>query len=215
MADEIPNDAGEFSTLRDQLTLCAALYGSDNSERQRQAIFSALFAVTDFLQTKDFPPETLLPLMRPAIALAQLQDNIIDSLFAQRARGGRPKIGIEDLERAGILAAFANAWLHIHKDDPLDQRSKLSAAARAMRGGWFRDVNRQKLKSARDMVNQEGKDHPSVIIAKEFERLFDEAFQTVGSGKAFQTMVHFVNRSPPRSLPEILKTPPVSVSRES
>lgn len=214
MMEESPSKIDDISVLRDQLTLCATLYENENLERQRQAIFSALFAVTDFLEIQNFPPEVLLPLMRPAIALAELQDNIVDPLFAQHERGGRPKASMSDHERAGIMAAFANAWLHIHKSDPLDQRAKLSAAARAMRGGWFGEVNRAKLKSARDMVSQGAKDHPSAIVAKEFEQLFDEAIQLVGRGRAFQFMVRFINQSPTRSLPEILKTLPVSASKE-
>jgi hypothetical protein len=214
MADDSPSDTNEISILRDQLALCASLYESEHLDRQRQAIFSALFAVTDFLKANDFPPETLLVLMRPAIALAQLQDNIVEPLFAERARGGRPKLGIDDFERAGILAAFTNAWLHIHRNEPIEQHAKLSAAARAMRGGWFGDVDRAKLKSARELVSQEARDHPAVIVAAEFGRLFSDANEMVGERKAFQAMLKFVNSAPRRSLPEIFKTHSVLESKK-
>lgn len=203
------SSANEISILRDQLTACAMLYQSDNIDRQRQAVLSALFAVTDFLTAQAFPPETLFPLMRPAIALAERENNAIDSLFAQRARAGRPKATIDELERVGILAAFANAWLIINEHDGRDQRAKLSDAAREMCGGWFGDVSRAKLKAAREIVSQEGIGHPSVIVAGEFNRYFDEAIKLVGRGKAFKHMISFVNNSPASRSMGILKTPTV------
>lgn len=209
-APEHPSSANEISILRDQLTLCAALYQSENIDRQRQAVFSAIFAVTDYLTAQAFPPETLFPLMRPAIALAERENNAIDVLFAQRARGGRPKTTIDEHERVGILAAFANAWLIIHEHDEQDQWTKLSKAAREMRGGWFGDVSRAKLKAAREVVSQEGIGHPSVAVAKEFNRYFDDAIKLVGRGKAFKFMICFVNSSPASRSMGILKTPPVS-----
>lgn len=213
MANEEPEGLGganEISILRDQLTICAMHFHSDNIDRQRQAVMSALFAVTDFLAAQAFPPEILFPLMRPAIALAERENNAIDALFAQRPRGGRPKATIDELERVGILAAFANAWLLIHEHDGRDQRAKLSVAAREMSGGWFGDVSRAKLKAAREMVSQEGPSHPSVIVAGEFSRYFDEAIEMVGRSKAFKYMILFVNNSPASRSTGILKTPPVS-----
>lgn len=204
MNDQSPSEVNGILALREKLMLCAALSESESLERQRQAIFSALFAVTDYLDSQNFPPSTLLPIMRPAIALAELQDNIVDPLFAQRSRDGRPKTSIDDHERTGILAAFANAWLRLHRSDPLGQREKLSAAARAMRGDRFGKVDRAKLKSARDMVSQGSKGSEAAMVAMEFERLFDDAIELVGPGRAFQFMVDFVNRMPAARLPKNL-----------
>ena len=117
-----------------------------------------------------------------------------------------------DHERTGILAAFANAWLEQYKADERPQRLKLSGAARKMRGGWFGEVTRANLKTARDMVSQEAKDHPAVVMAKAFEELFDEARDTFGAANAFQAMLDYVNWAPAGRTMGISKTHHVSPS---
>src|SRR5690606_26802290 len=103
------------------------------------------------------PPETLAPILRPALALAERENNNLDQMFAERARTGRPKATIDDLERIGILAALSNFWLKVHQNDGRNQSTKLAEAARKMRGHGFGKVTRANLKTARDTVNQEAK----------------------------------------------------------
>ncbi len=101
-------------------------------------------------------------------------------MFAERARDGRRRPAIDELERAGILAALANFWLKIHQNDGRDQSTKLAEAARKMRGHWFGKVTRANLKTARDMVSQEAKDHPSVVAANLFDQMLNDTLECVG-----------------------------------
>lgn len=208
------NHVVDFTALRGKLADYAMLYESQDLDQKRKAVWSALVAVTDFLKAQDFPPSTLLPIMHPAIALAERENNNLDPMFSQRARGGRPNATMAGHERTGALAAFANAWLDLHKDDDRPQRAKLSEAARKMRGGWFGDVTLANLKTAREIVSQEARDHPAVIVAGMFDQLFDEAIATCGTAGAFQTMVAFVNESSAGRTMGIWKTPPVSSAEE-
>lgn len=185
------------------------LYQSDKLVHQRKSVMSALSAVADFLEAQDFPPETLPPILRPALALAERENNNLDQLFAQRARGGRPNVTMDHHDRTGILAAFANAWLRMNEDDGRVQGSKLSEAARKMRGGWFGDVTRSNLKTAREVVSQEAKSHPAVVVADTFDDLFKQAVTLAGPADAFQLMLDYVNDAPAARMKGIWKTPPV------
>lgn len=198
--------------LNSRLAACALLYESQEIESKRKAIWSALVAVADFLEAQGFPPSTLLPIMHPANALAEQENRNLDPLFCVRPCGGRPPSTMAALERKGIFAAFANAWLEQSKADGRNDPTKLSEAARKMRGGWFGDVTRANLKTARDMVSQEARDHPAVVIAKAFDELFDEARVTFGAANAFQAMLDYVNSVPAGRTMGILKTPSVSSS---
>lgn len=175
---------------------------------------SALGAVADFLEAQDFPPESLPPVLRPALALAERENNNLDQMFAQRARGGRPMATIDHHDRIGILAAFANAWLRMNEGDGRPQGSKLAEAARKMRGGWFGDVTRSNLKTAREVVSREAKNHPAVMIAATFDDLFVEADALAGRAGAFHLMLDYVNDSPVARMKGIWKTPPVSSADE-
>lgn len=205
----------DFTALRDKLANYAVLYESQDLDQRRKAVWSALVAVTDFLKAQDFPPNTLLPIMHPAIALAERENNNLDPMFSQRARGGRPNATMAAHERTGVLAAFANAWLDLHKDDDRPQRAKLSEAARKMRGGWFGDVTPANLKTAREIVSQEAKDHPAVVVAGTFDQFFDDAIAACGAAGAFQAMISLVNESSASRTTGIWKTPPVSSAEES
>lgn len=194
--------------LNVRLANFAVLYESRDLDQKRSAVSGALIAVTDFLEAQAFPPSTLLPIMHPALALAEREHRNLDPLFCTRPCGGRPRSTVTFLERQGVLAAFANAWLEQHKADGRPQRLKLSEAARKMRGGWFGEVTRANLKTARDMVSEEAKDHPAVVMAKTFEQLFDQAIETFGAASAFQMMIDYVNQAPAGRMMGISKTPP-------
>jgi hypothetical protein len=196
--------------LRSRLAISATLYESDDLDHQRRSVITALNALAEFLEAQDFPPESLPPILRPALALAERENNNLDQMFAQRARGGRPKATLDQHDRTGILAAFANAWLRLNEGDSRPQESKLAQAARKMRGGWFGVVTRSNLKTAREIISQEAKNHPAVVIAVEFDQLFDKAITIAGRAGAFQFMLDFVNNAPAARMKGIWKTPPVS-----
>ena len=204
------NREEDLEKLRSRLAISATLYASDILEHQRKAVISAIFAVQDFLEAQAFPPETLPPLLRPALALIERESNNLDQMFAERARGGRPKATMDQHDRTGILAAFANAWLRIRRDDPRPQASKLSEAARKLRGGWFGNVTRSNLKTAREIVSQEASNHPAVVVSRLFDELFEEAFGLEGQENAFEFMRDFVNTAPASRIKGIWKTPTVS-----
>lgn len=201
-----------LQNLNSRLSAYAVLYESSGLDLKRRAISSALVAVSDFLESHAFPPNTLLAIMHPALALAEREDSILDPVFCERSSGGRPKASASDDERKGILAAFANAWLEHHKSENLPQRLKLAAAAQKMRGGWFGDVTRANLTTARDMINQEAKDHPAVVMAKAFGELFDDAKATFGAANAFQAMLDYMNSTQAGGPMGISKTPHFSSS---
>lgn len=175
---------------------------------------SALCAVADFLAAQDFPPELLPPILRPALALSERANNNLDQMFAQRERGGRPKVTMDHHDRTGILAAFAIAWLLLRKDDGRPQSVKLSEAARKMSGGWFGDVSGSNLKTAREVVSQEAKNHPAAMVANTFDDLFTSAAALVGRARSFQFMLDFVNDAPAARMKGIWKTPTVSSADE-
>lgn len=179
--------------LHAQLAEDARLYESDNLQDQRDAVAHALLAVTDFLKAQGFANPTLAPLMRPVAALAERENNSKDLMFAQRARGGRPKTTLAAHERTGILAALAEGWLRTHEDDDRPQTDKLADAARKMKGRWFGTVTRAQLETAREMVNQEANDHPAVGHARLFYSFFERTAESFGVENAFSIMVRWLN----------------------
>lgn len=204
--------------LHAQLTDDAQLYESDKLQDQRDAVAHALLAVADFLKAQGFANATLAPLMRPIAALAERENNSLDLMFAQRARGGRPKATLADHERTGILAALAEGWLRTHPGDDMTQSDKLSAAARKMKGRWFGTVTRAQLETARELVSQEAKDHPAASHATMVYGWFVRTAEMFGADNAFPIMVRFFNdQKMPFGAGEggILKTPRVSPTEDS
>lgn len=204
--------------LHAQLADDAQLYESDNLQDQRDAVAHALLGVVSFLQLQGFSNATLGPLMRPVLALMERENNSLDFMFAQRARGGRPKATLTDHERTGILAALAEGWLRVHKGDDRSQADKLAEAARKMKGRWFGEISRAQLETARDLVAQEASDHPAVSQARLYSGFFDNAATTYGADNAFGIMVRWLNNTKASfglGQGGISKTPPVSPSEES
>ena len=195
----------------------AQLYETGELQNQRDAVAASLLAVTDYLAAQGFSPATLAPLMRPVSALVEREHNSLDFMFTERARGGRPKATMADHERTGILAALAEAWLRLHPDDPRTQSQKLEEAARQMRGRWFGKVTKAQLKTARDLVLQEAKDHLAVKHAGLIYGWFIQAAELVGPRAAFDVMIHFFNENRMSfggGEGGILKTPPVSPNKD-
>lgn len=216
-----PSAGGRVAALEKlhaQLVDDARLYESENLQDQRDAVAHALFAVVDFLQAQGFAKPTLAPLIRPVAALAERENNSLDLMFSQRARGGRPKATLADHERTGILAALAEGWLRTHEDDDRPQPDKLADAARNMKGRWFGSVTRAQLETAREIVNQEASDHPAVGSARMFYYWFVKSAEMFGSENAFPIAVRMLNDS---KLPfgggegGILKNPSVSPTGDS
>ena len=179
--------------LHAQLVDDAQLFESDDLQDQRDAVAHALLAVADYLESLGFAKATLAPLMRPVAALVERENNSLDLMFAQRARGGRPKATLTDHERIGILAALAEGWLRTHEKDETTQPAKLADAARKMKGRWFGSVTRAQLETARELVSQEASDHPAVGQARLFTGFFEKTAELFGAENAFGIMVRWLN----------------------
>jgi len=110
-----------------------------------------------------------------------------------------------------IVQTPGNTW-YVSADDPE------AAAARKMRGRWFGTVTRAQLESARELVNQEAKDHPAASHASMVYGWFVRTAEMFGSDNAFPIMVRFFNdQKMPFGAGEggILKTPRVSPTEDS
>lgn len=201
----------DLETLRDDLALCADWYLTGDLPAQRLAVANALFGIAKYLEAQAFPPQAILPVIRPAIALAERElNNALDQMFAQRARGGRPSATFDKQMRTAILATLADFWLRLHEHDERAQAEKLAEAARNMRGPWFEDVSGGTLKTAREIISREASDHLAVEFYEGFSRFFDKAVAVVGANRAFPLMVRYINEHPVSSSMGILKTLPVS-----
>jgi hypothetical protein len=204
--------------LHARLVEDAQLYESDDLQDQRDAVADSLLAVVDFLKAQGFAAATLSTLMRPVAALAERENNSLDLMFAQRARGGRPKSTLADHERTGILAALAEGWLRAREGDSRPQPLKLAEASRKMKGKWFGSVTRAQLETARELVNQEASDHPAVQHFQLFCSFFDTTAETFGIESAFDIMVQWLNStSTPFGFGQrgILKTSAVSPTEDN
>lgn len=204
----------DLTKLEEYLAECAEMYLGQDLPSQRVAVANALAGVAKFLEANQFRPDLILLILRPVMAIVERENNSLDLMFSERARGGRPKnTGAEHI-RNGILAGFANRWLQLHEHDGRTQDVKLSEAARQMRGPWFGELDRGKLQTAREIVSQEAKDHLAVESAAWFGRFYEKLVSFVGDARAFPLMVRYFNEHPAGQTMGISKTPTVSPSEE-
>lgn len=205
----------DLEFLRIYLSDCAEIYLTGDLSSQRLAVVSALLGVAKYLEGQNFGPATLLPVIRPALALADRhQSSALDKMFTERPRDGRPSATTDGHLRTAILATFAEVWLRLCEGDGRKQASKLAEAARKMSGGWFGDISGSQLKTAREIVSREAPSHLVVESADRFSRLFDSVIETVGLERSFAFMVRYVNHHPVSGAMGILKTTPVSSVEE-
>ncbi len=209
-----PDVRDELEVLRDNLVTCAELYLTTDLPTQRLAVTSALLEVAKYLEAHDFPPETLLPIIRPALALAERQNNALDKMFSQRHRKGRPSATMDEHMRTAILAVFANAWLRLRQGDDSKQAVKLAEAARNMRGRWFGNISGATLKTAREIISGEAKDHMAVEFFEKFSTFFEKVVATIGLSRTIPLMVRYINEHPVSPSMGILKTIPFSPAEE-
>ena len=202
-----PHD--EREKLREYLAECAKLYLTADLDSQRLAVASALYATAKYLEELQFPPETLLPLMRPATALADRENNALDEMFSQRPREGRPSLRTTAHMRTAILAVFANAWLKSHENDDRRQSTKLADAARKMRASGLNGVTGATLKTAREIVSRESKEHLAVEFSNRFAAFYAKVAESLGERRAFALMARYVGQHEINLALEILKTPSV------
>lgn len=181
--------------LHETLVNNAQLFQTGEIQNQRDSVAHSLLAVMTFLDSQGFSTLVLSPLLRPVLALAERENGSVDMLFAERARkkGGRPKATLTQHERTGILAALAEAWLAMHKDSELPQAQKLEQCARKLKGRWFGKVTRAQLKTALDLVRQEGKDHPAVGSARITLAGYQEGTKQFGPTVAFEILIRTLN----------------------
>lgn len=198
--DRTPIRGGRVRTLEllhDALVDNARLY-EGSLQDQRDAVAASLGAVKDFLILQGFAPATIDPIIRPILALVERELNIIDPLFAERPRGGRPKRALEAENRTGAIAAIAEFWLSDLKQDDRKQSLKLAELARRLSGGWFGDLTAAKIKQAREIVSQEAKDHPAVSWAELYLSNLRVAADAFGTQAAIEIVVRNLNRTAPK-----------------
>lgn len=214
--DRQPASGGRVAALdklNSRLVANARLYESGDLQSQRDAVADTLLGVGDYLTAQGFAGLALAPLMRPVYALVERENNSLDLMFTQRARGGRPKSTLMDHERSGILAGLAEEWLRTHAHEDRPQRAKLTEAARYMKGRWFDTVTCAQLETARELVSQEAESHPAVIQAKMVREWCSTGAEMFGTENAFPILVRMLNDVIlPFGMGEggILKTPRVS-----
>lgn len=187
------NTPPDLNELQERMADYAKLYLTSDLDNQRLAVATALYEVARYFDTQGFPPESLLPLIRPAHALAERENNALDKMFSQRPRAGRPKSTTGEHMRTAMLAILADAWLKSHKEDDRRQSVLLAEAARNMHGPWFKDVSGATLKTAREIVSREAKDHMVREFADRFSAFFEKVVATVGEKRAFPLMVRYIN----------------------
>ncbi len=197
------------------------LYARGDLQNQRDAVADSLLAVEVFLSNLGISKLALQPILRPVEALVERENNTVDPMFAERKRDGKPRRTLDKLNRTGILASLADAWLSVHSKEGRDQDALLREAARAFRGQWFNGLTKTQLKTARDYVSQsalEDSAHPSVLQARLAKAQIEQAAEQYGAKNAIHVMVGFLNASP-RSFAfgntKILETPTVSPSSDS
>ena len=184
----------ELNKLHSHLANNARLYETCVIQDQRDAVADSLLAVSDFLQTQGFALTTIAHLHRPVAALVEREKNSLDLMFAERERVGRSGLTLTDHERTGILAELANLWLRIHAEDPETQDQKLSMAARAMKGRWFKNgVTRSRLKKAREVVSQEMQTHPAVVASQGQRETIEQVIAQFGLLHSFAITIRMIN----------------------
>lgn len=191
------------------------LYAQGDLQNQRDAVADSLLAVEVFLSNLGISQLALQPILRPVEALAERENNTIDPLFAERVRGGTPKRTLDRLNRMGILAALADAWLDAHAGDDRPQKLLLDEASRTFKGQWFKNLTSAQLKTARDLVSQEADNHPAVEQAKRTRADINRAAELYGDKIAITIMVRYLNECPPSFAfgnKKISETPTVSPS---
>jgi hypothetical protein len=204
-----------LQTVHQKLSQAAEFYIAGDLEQKRQAVCASLLAVIEYFEQKNFDPHLLLPILRPAQALAGLQTNALDQLFAERPKKQKPKHTMENYWRIAIVAAFANVWLEAHSDQTQKQADKLSRAARKMQGRFFQDVDAAQLKTARDLVSQSPKESIVVEFYAGFRAFFDKLTEMHGPIDAFALMARYINNHELSLSEGIFKTPPVSPRRKT
>jgi hypothetical protein len=204
------NDENNIENLRQFLNRCASLYLTADLDNQRLATATGLVEVAKFLEARGFPAATLLPIIRPALALAERHNNALDQMFCQRLREGRPNSTMDSHIKTAILSVFANEWLKLKAGDESRQSQKLRNAAAIMRGPYFGQVTGSQLATAREAVSREARDHIAVENSQRFGQLFSRCIETFGADRAFSLMVRYVNTHEISPTIGILKTPPVS-----
>lgn len=188
--------ADALNELHDRMVFSALHFEDGALENKREGIAYAMASLRDFLRSQGFGIQTIVTILRTQDALTERARNSPDPLFAQRKRAGRPLVSLRALERAGVLAALADAWLVAYDDGERTHKRLLADAARAFKGDWFRSVSRAQLSSARDLVSQHPENHRSVATAAVVSGMLEEAAKKHGMKAAIKSMIIHLNNSP-------------------
>lgn len=175
-------------TLHKELAAAARFYHETDLQGQRDAVFHSIFAVQRYLKSQGFSEATTEPLVRPAEALMERENNRLDPLFNERKRSGAPSRSLDEYSKIGAIAALAEAWLALHKGEEGKVSDKLKRFIRHVEGPWLNNLTLGKVKAAREMVSQEAKDHPAVSWATIYSKSIAEAERLGGTAAAIKTV---------------------------
>lgn len=184
---------GALESLHEALVDDALLY-SGSLQNQRDAVVHSMQAVLAYLAEQGFAGPTLEPLNRPVLALVERESNRLDPLF-ERRRGGAPKRSMATEHRSGAMAALAEAWLNLRAGSDQKFTGKFRALARELTGAFFGAVTYSNIRSARELVSQEGQDHLAVRWAGFYREQLDQASAKLGVGNAFIVVLRNLNRT--------------------
>ena len=131
--------------------------------------------------------------MRPSLALVERERNVIDPLFSERAREGRPARTLGEDDKLGAVAAMAEYWLELHPHEDLKQSDKHKTIARLIGGAWLGKIGGSRVKSAREAVNQGATDDTVVRWAKFHREQLEQAAALFGPQQALKIYVDHLN----------------------
>ncbi len=190
----ISDDDTSFEVTREYLVECSKLYLTGDLDNQRLAVTCALHQIARHFESRGFAVRSLAAYYPSGAGARRTpeQRNRSD-VCAVGCGAGRPRATTDMHLRTAILAVFADVWLKMRKNDGRTQSAKLAEAARKMRGPWFGQTSGAKLKTAREVVSQESKDHLAVEFAERFRLFFDNAIAILGAESAFPLMARYIN----------------------
>ena len=167
----------------------AAHFESADLQNKRDAIANSLMAVATFLSEHGVDLSNLKAILHPVEALTERENNRLDPLFCDRARGGAPRRSLKQNQFDGIIAALANHWLMHIADSSVPMSSRLSALARLLSRAGFESISAAQIKQARELVAQESSDHAARIMARQVENHLMRISKDHGENSAFETLL--------------------------
>ncbi len=178
--------------LHNDLASFAKLYRDGDLQAQRDAVCASAISIQKYLNSQGFNLQTVAPLMRVVSALCEREDNRLDPMFCERVRDGAPARSNKDYDRIGAIATLANIFLELRKNDDGNTKDKLQRFARKASCEWLGNLTYSRVKAAREMVAQEGKEHPAVSWANLYRSHFEEVEKLSDERVAYDMLLRFI-----------------------